>query len=196
MEPYLYRALVFLVEFLFGVYILLFMLRLILEHCRADGRNPLVMALEAVTAPPLRLLRSLLPRRRRFDPGIALALLVLQATQLVLLHWLVGSTMTPLGLIALTFTELLELVIYVYLFSIMLVAILSWITPYSGGSPLGAVLFAITAPLLGRLQRVLPLSPVHGLDFTPLAAILLLLLARIVIHAPLHDQAMALMRTA
>ena len=194
MEPYLYRALVFLVEFLFGAYILLFMLRFILELSRAHFYNAPAMALQAITDPPIRLLRRLLPRRRHFDPCIPLILLILQITQLALLLGLAGAAMTPVGLALLALTELLELAIYVYLFSIMLMVILSWVAPYSGHSPLGALLSAINAPLLGRLQRILP--PVHSLDFTPLAAILLLLLARIVIHAPLHDLAVQLMRVA
>lgn len=187
---YFHRALVFLVEFLFGVYILLFMLRFMLERSRASLHNPPMMALEAITRPPINLLRPLLPRPRRIDPCIPVILLILQASQLVILHLLVGAAMSLAGIALLTLTELLELVIYIYLFSIVLMAILSWIVPY-GGSPLGELLAVINAPILRHLHQLLP--PVYGLDFTPLAAILLLLLARIVIHAPLHDQAMALM---
>lgn len=187
---YFHRALIFLVEFLFGVYILLFMLRFILERSHANLHNPPVMALEAITAPPIRLLRHLLPRQRRIDPCIPVILLILQASQLVILHLLVGAAMTLAGIALLTLTELLELVIYIYLFSIVLMAILSWIVPY-GSSPLSTLLAAVNAPILQRLHQLLP--PVYGLDFAPLAAILLLLLARIVIHAPLQDQAVALM---
>lgn len=193
MDVYFHRALLFLVEFLFGVYILLFMLRLLLERSRAELRNPIAMALTALTEPPMRLLRPLLPPLRRVDVRIPVILLGLQAMQLVILYLLRGGPMTAAGLTALTLTELLELIIHLYLFSIMLMAILSWIAPY-GHTPLGALLGLINAPLLRPLRHTLP--PVHGLDFTPLVAILLLLLARIVVHAPLHDQAMVLMRAA
>ena len=61
---YVSNAGVFLVQTLFGLYLLVVMLRLILQIVRADFYNPLSQFLVKVTNPPLKPLR-------RFIPGVA-----------------------------------------------------------------------------------------------------------------------------
>jgi YggT family protein len=63
---------------------------------------------------------------------------------------------------------------------ILIVAVLSWVNPFS---PLLPVFDALTAPLLAPLRRVMPRS--GRIDFSPLVALLLIQIALIVVsHTP------------
>ena len=58
---YLTNPLVFLIDTLFGLYILAIMLRFLLQTTRADFYNPISQFLVKITNPPLRPLRRIIP---------------------------------------------------------------------------------------------------------------------------------------
>ena len=60
-DPYTSDAAEFLVGTLFGIYILLVMLRCLFQIVRADFYNPLSQFVVKVTNPPLRPLRNFIP---------------------------------------------------------------------------------------------------------------------------------------
>ncbi|MEW8210414.1 MAG: YggT family protein, partial [Candidatus Thiodiazotropha taylori] len=60
-SSYLTNPLVFLVQTLFGLYILAILLRFLLQVVRADFYNPISQFLVKVTNPPLEPLRRLIP---------------------------------------------------------------------------------------------------------------------------------------
>ncbi len=196
MPIYLHRALEFLIEFLFGVYILLFLVRLILGYSQTNYRNPLAMALVTVTAPPVQWLRRVLPKYCGAGTCILIILFVLQFMELVFLYQLKGMPMTLPGGVLLSLTELLKSLIHIYLFSIIVMAVMSWINPGTQ-SPLLALLIDINVPILYVLHRVLlprVLPPRSHFDLSPMIICVLLYLTLILVHDPLHDQAMLLMR--
>ncbi|MBI2936512.1 MAG: YggT family protein [Chloroflexi bacterium] len=61
-------------------------------------------------------------------------------------------------------------------------ALLSWF-PISPGNPLSLAAFHLTEPLLGPIRRVLPRAGMF--DFSPIVALLLLLLIRTVVQQAL-----------
>ena len=58
---YLTNPLVFLVQTLFGLYILAVLLRFLLQTVRADFYNPISQFLVKVTNPPLKIMRRIIP---------------------------------------------------------------------------------------------------------------------------------------
>ena len=62
-SDYFTNPLVFLIQTLFGLYILAVLLRFLLQWVRADFYNPISQFLVKITSPPLKLLR-------RFIPGV------------------------------------------------------------------------------------------------------------------------------
>jgi len=88
------------------------------------------------------------------------------------------------GILILSLAELVALLIYVFIFSIIIEMILSWFNsdPYN---PLQVFVSRLNAPLLKPMRRFIP--PMSGLDLSPLAVMILLQLALILLVSPLMD---------
>lgn len=181
---YLSNAGTFLVETLFGLYLLALLLRLLLQQVRADFYNPLSQFLVKVTNPPLRPLRRFIPGLGGVDMASIVLLLLLKAIELILVGLLRGyPTPNFLGLFALASAELVSLTVYVFLIAIFIQAILSWINP-GGYNPAVSLLHQLTEPLLRPARRYIP--PISGLDLSPMAVIIGLYLVILLLVQPLQ----------
>lgn len=69
--------------------------------------------------------------------------------------------------------ELLLGLMTLYIWIIIIRALLSWVSP-DPGNPLVRILVKITEPVLRPLRRLIPPHKVGGLDLSPMIAILLL----------------------
>ena len=200
MGNYLLDAGVFLLDTLVSLYILAVLLRFLLQWARADFFNPVAQFLVMVTTPTLKPLRRFIPGLWGIDLAAVALLLLLQG----LLVFLVGPGGHPLlrmglvfgqpplvaGLIVLTVAELLKTTLYVYLFIIVLRAILSWVSPYP--NPNVRPLVQISEPLLRRIRALLPAAA--GLDLSPFVAGLILVLLLMVPIRMLTDLGILLAR--
>jgi YggT family protein len=184
---YFSNAGAFLIQTLFGLYMLIVMLRLILQWVRADFYNPLSQFIVKATNPPLKPLRRLIPSVGGLDTASIALLLILKIVELVLLGLLPGQAIPGIpGLLALSVVELFSLLVNVFLFSIFIQAILSWV----GGAnynPIGALLYQLTAPVLRPFRNLIP--PMSGMDLSPLAAIITIYLVILLVVTPLRDWA-------
>jgi YggT family protein len=66
-NPYLSTASAFLIDTVFGLYILLVLLRFLLQLARADFYNPICQFLVKATNPPLKPLRRIIPGLWKID---------------------------------------------------------------------------------------------------------------------------------
>jgi YggT family protein len=57
--------------------------------------------------------------------------------------------------------------LYILIGFIVLQAILSWVNPFS---PLAPVFYALSRPILGPFQKIIP--PFSGIDLSPMAALI------------------------
>lgn len=181
---YFSQAGTFLIETLFWLYILLVLLRFLLQVLRADFYNPISKFLVKVTNPPLRPLRRMIPGLWGIDLASVVLLLGLEGVKLYLLYSLHGVTAKPLGILVLSVAELLYLTFGVFLFALVVRAVLSWIAPHTY-NPATSLLISLSEPLLRPARRVIP--PVSGLDLSFIVVFILLYLARILIVQPLMD---------
>mgnify|MGYP003414262951 CR=1 FL=1 len=78
-------ALIFILRTLFDLYVLVFVLRLLMQWVRVDTRNPFVQFILRVTNPLVMPLRRLLPPVGRLDSATLMALLGLQMLGTVLI---------------------------------------------------------------------------------------------------------------
>ena len=184
---YFSNAGAFLIQTLFGLYLLVIMLRLLLQWVRADFYNPISQFIVKVTNPPLKPLRRFIPSIGGLDTASIVLLLIIKVIELVLLGLLPGQAVPAIpGLIALSIVDLLGLMVNVFLFAIFIQAILSWI----GGAsynPISALLYQLTAPVLRPFRNIIP--PVSGMDLSPLAAIITIYLVILLVITPLKDWA-------
>ena len=178
------NAATFLVETLLGIYILIVMLRLLLQWVRADFYNPLSQFIVRATRPVLAPMHRTLPAVGGIDLGCVVLLVVLQFAELWIVTGLLGHRVAAAALVVLSIAELLQLAIYVFLFSILIQVIMSWINPGSY-NPLLSVLHSLNEPLLGPARRIVP--PIGGLDLSPIVVMVALQLVAILVVGPLRQ---------
>ncbi len=185
---YFSNAGVFLIQTVFGMYILAVLLRLLLQIVRADFYNPFSQFLVKITNPVLVPLRRVIPGLFGVDLAAVLLLLALQMAKLALIGLLINQGWN-LGGLLLAVADLLALLLNVFLFSILIQVILSWVRP-GEYNPLTALLHHLNEPLLAPARRLLP--PISGLDLSPIVVLVALQLASMLVGAPLSDLGRAL----
>lgn len=165
-------ALAFLVQTVFGFYILAVILRFLLQWVRADFYNPLVQFLVRITNPPLLPLRRIIPGYRGLDLASVALAFALQLVEVLLVTLLFGRPLGVGGLLLLTVMELLKLLINIYLWGVIIQVVLSWVNP-DPYHPAARVLAQLTAPLLRPARRWLP--PISGVDLSPMLVVVALI---------------------
>lgn len=174
MGGYFTDAGVFLVDTLFGLYLLAVLLRFLLQMVRADFSNPIAHFLVVVTNPPLKPLRRLIPGLYGIDLASVVLLLLIELIYQVVLTTLLGQPLVFGALLVRGVFHLLNLLLNVYLFSILIVVILSWVSPYPNA--LSQLLGRLTGPLLRPARRWLP--PLGGLDLSPMLVMIAIVLVQ------------------
>jgi YggT family protein len=185
-STYMSDPIIFLIDTLFSLYILAVLLRFLLQWCGADFYNPISQFLVKVTHPPLKILRRFVPSIGKIDTSALILVLVLQMIADFSILLLKGVTINIGALTILSITQLISLLINVMVFAVFARALLSWINQGAFDSA-ASILATLTEPLLAICRKVIP--SMGGIDLSPLAALLLLQLAKMVILPPLHELA-------
>jgi YggT family protein len=189
MDGYLAAPLIFLVSALFDLYILLIMIRFWLQRRRADFYNPISQLIVRLTSPPLKILRRWIPGWGGYDIAAIALMLLLQILSLALILLLRGLPLDGGMLIMQALIALVELSFNLFIFSIIIQAILSWIQQ-GGYNPLSAILYHLNEPLLRPIRRLIP--PISGFDLSVLVAILGLQVVKMLVIPPLDYLASAI----
>jgi YggT family protein len=182
---YIAQAAVYLIEIVFGLYILAVLLRYLLARVRADFYNPLSQFIVKVTNPPLKPLRRLIPGYLGIDwPSIVLLCFV-QGLEITLLALVTsGHIPAPAGLFVLIIAHLLKMVIYVHLFIIIVQVVISWVNP-GAYNPITVIMYQLSEPILKPARRLIP--PAGGFDWSPLVVLIIMNLMIILLVSPLMD---------
>lgn len=187
---YVGNAATFLIETLFGLYILIVMLRFLLQWVRADFYNPVSQFIVKATQPVLAPLRRVIPGFAGADLAAVVLMFALKFAELWLVMGLLGMSPQIPGLAMLCVAELLGLLINVFIFAILIQVIISWVNP-GLYNPITSLLHSLNEPLLAPARRLIP--PISGLDLSPIAVIIALQLASILFVAPIRDMARQMM---
>ena len=184
-ESYLANAGIYLINIVFFIFILAVMLRFLLQTIRADFYNPICQTLITLTNPALKPLRRWIPGFMGIDWPSIILMILLQALEISLIALLVSGHMPPpISFPVIIVSKLLFMLIYVYIFVIIIQAIISWIQPGSY-SPFTVLLYQLSEPLVRPVRRYIPAA--GGIDWSLLIILILLNLALILLVAPLQD---------
>ncbi|BCX82529.1 YggT family protein [Methylomarinovum caldicuralii] len=184
MSGYLADPAVFVVNVLFSLYILAVMLRFLFQLVEADFYNPISQALVKITHPPLRLLRRFIPAIGRVDTASLVFMLLLQVLADYLVYLLQGGGRVAIGvLVASALIQLVNLAFNVFIYAIIIQAVMSWINP-DPYNPVYALLTDLTEPVLRPCRRLIP--ALGGLDLSPLLALVGLQVLKMLILPPLQ----------
>jgi YggT family protein len=159
------QALLFILDALFTLLVIAFLLRVLMPLVRADFRNPFGDAVLKVTNPLVLPLRKFLPPGKRVDPSTLVALLIVQFAGTALLRAVAGGGFQLESILLNGLYDLLHRVLQFYFFAVLLYALLSW---FAGAaySPAAQILSRLVEPLLTPIRRVVP--PLGGLDLSAL----------------------------
>jgi len=184
-ESYLANAGIYLINIVFFIFILAVMLRFLLQTIRADFYNPICQTLITLTNPALKPLRRWIPGFMGIDWPSIILMILLQTLEISLIALLVsGHLPPPISFPVIIVSKLLFMLIYVYIFVIIIQAIISWIQPGSY-SPFTVLLYQLSEPLVRPVRRYIPAA--GGIDWSLLIILILLNLALILLVAPLQD---------
>lgn len=173
-------SLSFIIGTLFDLYALVVAVRFIMEAVGASGSGQITQFLVTATQPLIAPLQKLIPRFRNFNlAALLLCFLVLFLKGLILKALAqtgyVGGfrfglpDMSIVGVIYFGLLSVVSLLFNVFIFAIVIMALLSWISP-DPRSPIYEILNPITYPVLSRVRRYVP--PLGGLDLSALVAII------------------------
>jgi YggT family protein len=191
---YLTSPLMLIINTLFDLYILLVLLRFMLQMLRADFYNPVSQFIVKLTTPPLRILRRIIPSVAGQDSAAIVFCVVLIYGKFLLMRALsipavhIGGVMAPIGgtsyagLLLFSVADLIALILTVFLIAVIIRVILSWISPGQYNPVIGLV-NKLAEPVLKPIRKFIP--PLGGLDLSPLFATLLILVAKMLIVPPI-----------
>ena len=185
-SSYLANPVIFIIDSVFSLYILAIILRFLLQWCRADFYNPVSRFLVTITHPVLKVLRRYIPPVGKIDTSSIVFALSLQMLADFIILALKGMSISIGALTLLSISELISLLFDILIYAVFGRAILSWINPGSFNS-VSSILVSLTEPMLDTCRKFVP--DFGGLDISPLVALMLLQLAKMVILPPFQQLA-------
>lgn len=193
-SAYLTSPLLLIINTLFDLYVLMVMLRFILQMLRADFYNPISQFIVRVTTPPLKPLRKIIPGMGGQDMAALVLCLLIILIKFIFIRSLgagvidITNVMAPIGsasvggLIIIALADMLATFINIFLFAIIIQVILSWVNP-GAYNPIIGLISTISRPVMIPIQRFIP--PLGGLDLSPLFATLALMVIKMLIIPPI-----------
>lgn len=176
----LYQIISLLLEVTAGLLTGVCLLRLYMQYQRIPmserSGNPLGRFIFALTDWLVLPLRRIVPAVGRWDTASLLAAWLLQLGQLLILWLLAGAATGMVSLLVMAVFGVLRMVLSGLTGLVIVYAVLSWVQTQS---PLSDLLDRLVAPVLTPIRRRLPL--VGGVDLSPLALLVLLQVATIVL---------------
>src|SRR5690606_10739056 len=165
-------AAVYVVQTLGSLYLLIVLLRFILQLVRADFYNPLSQFIVRATQPLLKPMRRVIPGFGGVDVASLVLAVLVQLVLLALIIKLMGYALPPiLQLLVWSLVGITALFLKIFFFALIITVILSWVAPRSRG-PAAILVIQICEPVLAPFRRVLP--SMGGLDLSPIVAFIAL----------------------
>lgn len=175
------EALIYIIQTLGSLYLLIVLLRFILQLVRADFYNPLSQFTLKATQPLLKPLRRIIPGLGGLDLASLVLAILVQLLLMVVIILVAGANPLAVGLQLLVWAVIAvtSLFLKIFFFAMIISVILSWVAPGSY-NPGAQLVNQICEPLLAPFRRLIP--NLGGLDISPIFAFIALnLLDRFVI---------------
>ncbi len=178
---------IFVLQTLGGLYVLLVLLRFLLQVIRADIYNPICQFIVKATNTFIIPLRKVVPSIAGYDTSSLLVALVVQAITIFLSGLVTGSVVDPLSLLLWSLIGLASLVVIVFYIAMIIIIIISFLVLFNVVSPANnhpiiLLIRQLTNPLCAPFQRLFP--PSSGFDLSPIFVFMILHIVRILLaHA-------------
>ncbi|ABR82230.1 TPA: YggT family protein [Pseudomonas aeruginosa] len=166
-------AAIYILQTLGSLYLLIVLLRFILQLVRADFYNPLSQFIVRATKPLLNPLRRIIPGFGGIDLASLVLAILIQLVLMILILMLMGYGVGGfiMQLLIWSIIAVTSLFLKVFFFALIISVILSWVAPGSY-NPGAQLVNQICEPLLMPFRKLLP--NLGGLDISPIFAFLAL----------------------
>ncbi|MCU1718640.1 YggT family protein [Pseudomonas sp. 5P_3.1_Bac2] len=165
-------AAIYVLQTIGSLYLLIVLLRFILQLVRADFYNPVSQFIVRATHPLLRPLRKIIPSIGGLDLASLVLAILVQMVLMALILMLYGYGMlNPVQLLIWSIIAVTALFLKVFFFALIISVILSWVAQGTS-NPTAMLVQQICEPLLAPIRRILP--NLGGLDLSPIVAFLIL----------------------
>ncbi|MDO3383169.1 YggT family protein [Gilvimarinus algae] len=168
----LQEILIYLIRTLGSLYMLIILLRFLLQLVRADFYNPISQGISKATNPLLLPLRRVIPGVYGVDMASLVLALLLQwiAGQLI---YLVagGGLLNPLLVLPMGVIGILKMLVQIYFVGMLIYIIASWVAPFSH-NPALMLLRQLIEPVMAPIRKIIP--PLGPIDLSPIFLFLIL----------------------
>lgn len=160
------------VRTLFELYSALLLVRLLLDWFSGKLFNPIYRFIYKFTQPPIAIVQKFLPNRGGFNWACLIVVFVLTLIKIIVLfYFTMGHFPGFIGLLIWAFADILSLIKSIFFWSLIVFAVLSWISAINGNyNPLQEIAGILVAPILRPIQKILP--TLGGFDLSPIVALL------------------------
>ncbi len=161
-------AATYLIQTLGSLYLLIVLLRFLLQLVRADFYNPLSQFIVRATKPLLMPLRRLIPGYGGLDFASLVLGIAIQLVMLIMIILLMGYALPNiLLLVSWAAIGVLALFVKIFFFALIISVILSWVAQGSY-NPAVILINQLCEPILAPIRKILP--ALGGLDLSPIFA--------------------------
>jgi YggT family protein len=164
-------AAIFVIQTLGSLYLLVVLLRFILQLVRANFYNPLCQFAVKATQPLLKPLRRVIPSMFGLDMSSLVLALIVQMVLFAVILLLSGYKVDVLFLAPWALIGIFALFLKILFWAMIISVILSWVAPGSH-NPGAELVQQITEPVLAPFRRIIP--NLGGLDISPIFAFIAL----------------------
>ena len=175
-------AAIFVVHTLGSLYLLVVLLRFILQLVRANFYNPICQFIVKATQTLLKPMRRVIPSIFGLDMSSLVLAILVQMVVFAIVLTLSYIPFNILGLLLWSIIGVTALFLKVFFFAMIISVILSWVAPGST-SPGAELVNQITEPALAPFRRFLP--NLGGLDISPILAFMVIQLIQSYVIPPL-----------
>lgn len=193
------NALLFLVQTILGLLTLLFLLRFYFQLTRVSFQNQaaqMVVSLTNFAVKPMRRLMMMLNNLgiTKFDLSTILLAYLTQLLLTILSLWLKDFPLLVAGnsiwstIMAVALIGVISMSVTIFLYAVLIQAILSWINPHT---PIAPILNNLTYSILYFLRRYIP--PAGNVDLSPLIFIIAAQLLLVTVLIPLENSLLAIL---
>lgn len=182
------NAILFLLQAILGLLTFAFLLRFYFQLTKVSFQNQFAQLIVTLTNFAVKPLRRIVPSIYKLDLS---TFLLAYITQLVLI-WLtlllkgfpllIAGSSVWLAICAVALISVLNISVSIFLYAVLIQAVLSWINPHT---PIAPLLNSLTYPILRLMRKFIP--PAGNFDLSPLAFILAAQLLLITILIPLEN---------
>jgi YggT family protein len=186
------NVLIFLLQAVLGLLVLLFLLRFYFQLTKVSFQQQAAQIIVTLTNFAVKPARKVIPSFKQIDLS---TLFLAYLTQLVLTFatlWLKGFPLLVAGssvwltILLIAVLGIVSMSISIFMYAVLIQAILSWINPYT---PIAPVLDKLTYPVLRVLRKLIPSA--GSIDLTPLVFIIAAQLILTTILLPIENSLLA-----